>query len=249
MTRSSHASKPALRVHEATKSWGDTLALDTVSFSVDGGIFGLLGGNGAGKSTLLRAIVHLTALDRGTIEIRGFDSVRDTLDARHQVGYLPEEPVYYERLTGWEYLQLIAGLKKLDNADERAELLSHLGLSPEVARTERIGNYSLGMRKKIGLTAALMGSPPLILLDEPLNGLDTDAMRRLRLRLETLASSGSTIVLSSHVMSFVERVCERMVILKAGRVAALGSPADIRQQSSCSDSPFEDVFLDLAAAD
>ncbi|MEM8932599.1 MAG: ABC transporter ATP-binding protein, partial [Acidobacteriota bacterium] len=168
-----------LEVLQATKRYGEVVALDDVSLRVEGGIFGLLGANGAGKSTLMKAIVDLVPLDTGTIRVRGADSTRD-LEARRITGYLPEELRLYDRLTFAEFLELVDGLRGPGGgAGERREWLEWFGLWPY--RDLLVAEGSLGMRKKIGLAAALVGGPRLVILDEPLNGLDTESMRRLRL--------------------------------------------------------------------
>lgn len=244
-TASETGGAPALEIREVVKRYGETVALDGVSFDVDGGIFGLLGANGAGKSTLYRAILDTVVLDGGEIRVHGLDVRRKGPEARRRVGYLPEELRLYDRLTGWELLDLVAGLASRGTVEERLEWLEYFGLAGH--RDVLVGEYSLGMRKKIGLAAALMGRPPLVLLDEPLNGLDTVSMRKLRLRLEEMAEEGCTVVLSSHVMSFVERICGRMAILRRGRLAALGTAEEVREASGLGDyAPFEDVFLELA---
>lgn len=238
---------PALEVVDAVKRYGDLTAVDSVSLRVDGGIFGLLGANGAGKSTLMKAILDLVQLDSGEINVYGFSSRRDGVDARRLIGYLPEELKLYDRLTGEELLDLVGGLKGYSGPDHRAECrrwMELFDLWPK--RHLLISEYSLGMRKKIGLSAALLGSPPLILLDEPLNGLDTESMRRLRLTLEEMAAAGTTFILSSHVMSFIERICERMAVLRDGRLVAEGTATDLRAAAGMEDQPFEDVFLRLA---
>ncbi len=235
---------PVLAVDAAVKTYGEVVALDGVSLEANGEILGLIGANGAGKSTLYRSILDLVALDSGSIRVAGLDVRRQSVEARRLIGYLPEELNFYDRLSGWEHLELFAGLKGLDNAAERRELLEEFGLDGR--RDVLLGEYSLGMRKKIGIIAALMGSPRLALLDEPLNGLDTESMRRLRLRIEAMAASGTTFVISSHVMSFVERICDRVAILKRGSLVATGTPEEIRGEVGMSGEAFEDVFLKLA---
>ncbi len=235
---------PALVVDGAVKSYGELLAVDRVSFTAEGEIFGLLGGNGAGKSTLMKAILNLLVLDSGSIRVAGLDSKRQSVAARRLIGYLPEEPRLYQRLTGNELLAFVAGVRGLDNPTERRQLLAEL--DGERAGRLPIGECSLGMRKKIGLVSALMGKPRLVLLDEPLNGLDTESMRRLRLMIEEMAQAGTTFVLSSHVMSFVERVCQRMAVLRQGRLVALGDGAELRRVAGLPEALFEDVFLKLA---
>lgn len=240
----SNSQMPLLDIEGASKRFGTTTALDDVNLRVDGGIFGLLGANGAGKSTLFRALLDLVRLDAGHIRVAGYDAVREGIEARRLIGYLPENLLLDDRLTGWEHLEFVAGLRGLDNGEERSELLDAFGLTD--SRHELMGGYSLGMRKKTGLAAALMGSPRLVLLDEPLNGLDTEHMRRLRERIEAMAAAGTTFVLSSHVMAFVERVCQRLTILRKGRVVAEGTVAEVREQAGMVTDPFEDVFLKLA---
>ncbi|MDA8019203.1 MAG: ABC transporter ATP-binding protein [Thermoanaerobaculia bacterium] len=244
MSTESPQQSPALEIEGVTKTYGELRAVDDVSLVVDGGIFGLLGANGAGKSTLYRAILDLVDLDAGEIRVHGFHVRREGVDARGRIGYLPEELRLYDRLTGWELLDLVSGLAARGTEDQRTEWLEYFDLAPQ--RDTLVAEYSLGMRKKIGLCAALMGRPPLVLLDEPLNGLDTLSMQKLRLRLEEMAREGSTIILSSHVMAFVERICDRMAILRQGKLVAWGSAEEVRLQASMPEVPFEDVFLQLA---
>lgn len=241
------STEPILEVAGISKRYGETVALDRVSLTVEEGIFGLLGANGAGKSTLFKAVLDLVVPDEGEIRVAGLDVRRQSIEARRLLGYLPEELELYAHLTGRELLAFVAGLKGLDNPAERDELLAYYGMSEGADLL--IGGYSLGMRKKIGLIAALMGEPRLVLLDEPLNGLDTENMRRLRLHLERLAAGGTVLVISSHVMSFVERVCAKVAILRRGRLAAMGTPAELRSAVEMPERPFEDVFLRLALGD
>lgn len=238
-------SQDVFTVDGLVKRYHETPAVNQVSFSVAGGeIFGLLGANGAGKSTLLKCSLGLLRPTAGKVLVDGHDSAREPLEVRRLIGYLPEELHLYERLTGWEFLELVCGLKKVPCDAEVEENFRYFGLFDR--RDELIGDYSLGMRKKIGILAALVGRPRLLLLDEPLNGLDAESMRRLRLHLEERAREGAAVVLSSHVMGFVERVCERVVILKKGVVEAAGTPAELRARAAMSDQAFDDVFLHFA---
>ena len=235
---------PALEIRRLSKRYGQTVAVDDVSFSIGGGVFGLLGANGAGKSTLLKCVLGLVEPTAGEIFVGGAGVAREPLAVRRRIGYSPEELTLYDRLTGQEFLELVAGLKDLEARDEIDEAFAYFGLSGR--RNELVGGYSLGMRKKIGLIAALLGSPPLLLLDEPLNGLDAASMRLLRLRLEERVAAGATVVLSSHVMAFVERICSRVLILRDGRIATEGTPSELRSQAGLPDAPFDDVFLHFA---
>ena len=238
-------SKSVFIVDRLVKHYHETPAVNDVSLAVEGGeIFGLLGANGAGKSTLLKCALGLVRPTSGEILVDGLQAAREPQEARRRIGYLPEELRLYERLTGWEFLELVCGLKQVDCGAEIEESFEYFGLFDR--RHELISDYSLGMRKKIGILAALAGQPKLLLLDEPLNGLDAESMRRLRLRLEERARAGAAVVLSSHVMGFVERVCGRVVILKKGVVEASGTPAELRVQAAMPDEAFDDVFLHFA---
>ena len=235
---------PTLVVENAVKRYHETVAVNGVSLTVDREVFGLLGANGAGKSTLLKAILGLAPLEEGRIHVCGHHAGRQAIEARQVIGYLPEELRMYDRLTGWEFLSFVAGIKGIENNRAWEDDLTYFGLRDE--RHKLIGEYSLGMRKKVGLVAALMGSPKLVLLDEPLNGLDAESMRLLRLRIEELAAAGMTFVISSHVMGFVERICRRVAILRQGAIVAQGPPSALREQAHMPAEPFDEVFLHFA---
>ena len=231
-------------VDSVTKRYGETLAVDGVSLRVGAGeVFALLGANGAGKSTLIRMLTGLSEPDAGSVEVCGHDTRRHSLAAKRCVGYLPEELYFYQRLTGREYLRLVAGLKSADVEGVAAEI-EFFELS--AVADKWVGGYSLGMRKKLGLAAAFTGAPQVLVLDEPLNGLDVEMMRKLRLRVAEESAAGRSFVVSSHVMSFVERVAGRACVMRAGRVVAEGSPAELRALAAMPDAPFEDVFFKLA---
>jgi ABC-type multidrug transport system ATPase subunit len=231
-------------VESVTKRYGETLAVDGVSLRVGAGeVYALLGANGAGKSTLIRMMTGLSEPDSGRVTVCGDEMARKPLAAKRHVGYLPEELYFYQRLTGREYLRLVAGLKGAD-VDSTAAEIEFFELSNVAEKW--VGGYSLGMRKKLGLAAAFTGGPRVLVLDEPLNGLDVEMMRKLRLRLAEERDAGRSFVVSSHVMSFVERVSDRACVMSAGRVVAEGTPAELRSLASMPDAPFEDVFFRLA---
>lgn len=231
-------------VESVTKRYGETLAVDGVSLRVGAGeTVALLGANGAGKSTLIRLMTGLSEPDSGRVILCGEEMARKPLAAKRHVGYLPEELYFYQRLTGREYLRLVAGLKGA-GADSAAAEVEFFELSNVADKW--VGGYSLGMRKKLGLAAAFTGGPRVLVLDEPLNGLDVEMMRKLRLRLAEERDAGRSFVVSSHVMSFVERVADRACVMSAGRVVAEGSPAELRSLAAMPDAPFEDVFFHLA---
>ena len=213
-----------LVVESVVKRYGETLAVDGVSLRVGAGeVYALVGANGAGKSTLIRMMTGLSEPDAGTVTVCGEDMRKRPLAAKRRVGYLPEELYFYQRLTGREYLRLVAGLKGADEtrAAEEAEFFEL-----KAVEGKWVGGYSLGMRKKLGLAAAFLGSPRVLVLDEPLNGLDVEMMRKLRLR--------------------VERAADRAGVMSRGRVVAEGTPAELRRLAGMPDEPFEDVFFRLA---
>src|SRR5919112_2576555 len=168
---------------------------------------------------------------------------RRPLAAKRRVGYPPEELYFYQRLTGREYLRLVAGLKGASDArvSEEVDFFELSGVEGKW-----VGGYSLGMRKKLGLAAAFVGAPRVLVLDEPLNGLDVEMMRKLRLRVERERDGGRAFVVSSHVMSFAERAADRAGVMSAGRVVAEGTPAELRELAGMPDEDFEDVFFRLA---
>ena len=233
-----------IEVEGALKRYGAVVAVGGVSLTVGAGeIYALVGANGAGKSTLMRMIVGITAPDEGSIRICGEDMRRHASAAKRHIGYLPEELFLYERLTGEEYLRLVAGLK---DADPESILREIDFFELSAVASKWVGSYSLGMRKKLGLAAAMTGAPGALILDEPLNGLDVEMMRKLRLRLEQERERGRCVLVSSHVMSFVERISNRVGVMRGGLLIAEGTPADLRRSTSLADAPFEDVFFQLA---
>lgn len=227
-----------------TKRYGETLAVDALSLSVAAGeVYALVGANGAGKSTTIRMLTGLSLPDEGTARVCGDDMRRHSALAKRHLGYLPEELYFYQRLTGREYLRLVAGLKNCGAEGVDAEIEF---FELRAVQDKWIGGYSLGMRKKLGLAAAFTGSPRVLVLDEPLNGLDVEMMRKLRLRVEAAGAGGRAVIVSSHVMSFVERVSQRVGVMRAGRLVAEGSPGELRELARMPDAPFEDVFFRLA---
>jgi ABC-2 type transport system ATP-binding protein len=184
--------------------------------------------------------------DMGSVTVCGEEMRKRPLAAKKCIGYLPEELYFYQRLTGREYLRLVAGLKGAGEA-RVSEEVEFFELS--AVEGKWVGGYSLGMRKKLGLAAAFVGGPRVHVLDEPLNGLDVEMMRKLRLRVERERDAGRAFVVSSHVMSFVERVADRAGVMRAGRFVAEGSPSELRRLAGMPDEPFEDVFFHLARND
>ncbi len=216
-----------------------------------GEFFALLGPNGAGKTTTLRMIAGLLRPDAGSISIFGVDALADRIAAKRLVAWLPEEPLLYELLTPLEYLDFVAGLWGVEPvlAKKRAqELLEWLGLWGN--RLERCGGFSRGMRQKVVLAGALIHDPKLLILDEPLTGLDAAAARDVKNLLAARVAGGASIILTTHILEVAERLADRIGIIADGRLLALGSLADLRATGSgggAHDS-LEDVFLRLVGS-
>jgi len=188
----------------------------------------LLGPNGAGKSTTLKMLATLLKPTAGNARVGGFDLIRQANDVRRTIGYVPEGAELYEVLTGHEFLDLVRDLHRLSPklADERRAPLAR-AFDLEVDLFRRIGEYSKGMKQKLLLIAALQHEPKVLLLDEPLDGLDVAAQEFLKTLLRERARRGSAVIYSSHILEVVERVCDRIAILHHGRLAALGKPAEV----------------------
>jgi ABC-2 type transport system ATP-binding protein len=238
----------ALRIAGLRKSFGRP-AVDGLDLSVgEGEFFALLGPNGAGKTTTLRMVAGLLKPDEGSITIFGIDALADKIAAKRLVAWLPEEPLLYELLTPLEYLEFVAGLWSVEPGLARAraeEFLIRLGLWPH--RNERCTGFSRGMRQKTVLAGALIHDPKLLILDEPLTGLDAAAARDVKDLLSARVAAGSSIILTTHILEVAERLADRIGIIANGRLKALGSLSDLRATGGADRErdTLEDVFLRL----
>ena len=210
-----------LRVENLGHAYGDRVALAGVSLAVAGGeIVGLLGANGAGKSTLLRIAAGLQPPDEGRVSVAGHDVWDAPLPARAALGYAAEEPAFYEELSAAEYLAFVAAVRGLDPAAARERALS---LAARLELRDRLDDpvrgYSHGMRKKLSFLAAVLHRPRVLLCDEALEGFDAPSALEAKEELRALAREGCAILFSSHVTETVERLCDRVVILREGRLA------------------------------
>ena len=242
----------ALRVSRLVKHFAgaDRSAVDELSFTVNHGEFyALLGPNGAGKTTTLRMIAGLLAPDLGTIEVDGIDLRQAPRDAKRIVAYVPDEPMLYDKLTPIEYLELIAALWEIEPAIARVEsarLLDLLGLMPHAL--QRCETFSRGMRQKLVLAGALIRTPRLLILDEPLTGLDAEAARLAKDLLNHHVERGGSVILTTHILDVAERMARRIGLIRAGRLIAEGTLAELRAAASAGqDATLEEVFLDLVA--
>jgi ABC-2 type transport system ATP-binding protein len=238
----------ALRVHNLSKSYGGKKAVDGIGFEVRRGeLYALLGPNGAGKTTTLRMIAGLLGADAGEIEIHGVDARKDPIAAKRLVAWLPDEPMLYDKLTAWEQLEFIAGLWGIDSrtASSRAEeLLKMLGLWDN--RNDRCETFSRGMKQKCVLAGALIHDPKLLMLDEPLTGLDAQASRFVKDLLKRKVEEGASVILTTHILEVAERMADRIGIIKAGRILSEGTLEELRGRSGGpGGQSLEDVFLSL----
>jgi ABC-2 type transport system ATP-binding protein len=236
----------ALRARGLCKSFNRP-AVKGIELTIGAGEFyGLLGPNGAGKTTTLRMIAGLLRPDAGTIEIFGIDALANPAAAKQLVAWLPDEPMLYDKLTPLEYLEFVAGLWRMDagTAERRAqELLERLDLWAQ--RDERCEGFSRGMKQKAALAGALIHDPRLLILDEPLTGLDAAIARQVKDLLLDRARRGCTIILTTHILDVAERLVDRIGIIQSGELLAQGSLDELRRRSGRRDSTLEDVFLDL----
>ena len=242
----------AIVVRGLTKLFRGRPAVDHVSFRVARGrFFGFLGPNGAGKSTTIKMLTGLLRPTEGEAVIEGHPLANELLAVKRVIGMLPEDLPLYERLTGEEYLHFAGrmyGLSREETRRRTDELLAFLSLEEE--RGKLIVDYSQGMRKKTALAAALIHSPRVLFLDEPLNGIDPISGRVVTDLLRRLAQKGVTMFFTSHVLDVAERLCDEVAIIDRGRLVAQGTLEQIRaQREGGQDATLEDVFLKLVAAD
>ena len=232
-------------IDSVSKSFGEKIALRNVTWSLPHGqISGLLGPNGAGKTTLFRLLMGILKATEGAMTIAGHDCFEDRVRVKRLVGFLPDEPVFYSYLSGSEVLELSAGMHGLEvkpAMKKLTPLIQRLGMAE--AMSAYADDYSRGMKKKLGLLLALIHEPPLLILDEPTNGLDVESTRMFFDLMRDLAATGTTIVFSTHLMDQVERLCSHIAIIREGTIIRTGSLAEI-----CDGRGLEEVFVELTQA-
>ena len=209
----------SIAVSEVTKNFSGQLALNNVSLRIPSGqVLGLLGPNGAGKSTLMRLICGYLPPNSGSLEVCGFNVDEEPLETKSRLGYLPESNPLPEEMYIREYLKFIAGVYSLDNSYEKVEdVIKKVGLSPEVHK--KIGQLSKGYRQRVGLAAAIIHEPEVLILDEPTSGLDPNQLVEIRALIRSIGEE-RTVMLSTHIMHEVEAMCDRVVMIKLGEIVA-----------------------------
>lgn len=230
-----------------TKTFGRHTAVDRLSLQVHRGeILALLGPNGAGKTTTIRMMMGILSATSGAASVSGLDCFADREQVMRLVGYLPDEPMFYEHLRGGEIARFCGRMRGMDDAvvarrlDELSQRLAFADALDEYAV-----NYSMGMRKKLALSCAMLHEPELLVLDEPTNGLDPVVTRTLLALVRELADGGTAVFYSTHLLEQAEKLCDRVAIVSEGRLAALGTPDELRRDVAAGGS-LEDVFFRVA---
>jgi ABC-2 type transport system ATP-binding protein len=239
-----------IEIQHLTKRFGGFTALSTLTLDIPRGeLFGLLGPNGAGKTTTMRLLMGILKPSEGTAKIGGRDCFDERVEVKRIVGFLPDEPAFQDYLRGIEIIRFVGGMHGLSAAeiDGRAwPLLERLELAD--ATREYAVNYSRGMKKKLALVCALLHEPELLILDEPTSGLDPIATRRLNELLIEKVEAGATVLLSSHLLDQVEKLCQRMAIIHRGELAAVGTLDELRERAS-GEASLEEIFFSIAGAE
>jgi ABC-2 type transport system ATP-binding protein len=243
-------SSPALAITGLEKRF-DKPVITGLDLTVRSGEFyALLGPNGAGKTTILRMVAGLLEPDAGTISILGIDTRSDPLAAKCLTAWVSDEPMVYDRLTPLEYLEFVAGLWQVPASEARRrahELLAWLDLTANA--DQLCGGFSKGMLQKVALAGALVHEPRLIILDEPLTGLDAASARKVKDLLLAKVASGVTVIMTTHILEVAERMAERIGVISGGRLAAEGTLAELRLRIGRGNTTLEEIFLDLVAQD
>ena len=240
-----------VRLEGVTKRYGSFTAVDDVDLAVPRGrVFGFLGPNGAGKTTTIRMIAGVLLPTGGSIVIGGDDLARSPASAKARIGYIPDRPYLYEKLSGGEFLRFVAGLWGKDGreVEERAQRLLDL-FSLSEWKHELIESYSHGMRQKLLISSALIHQPELIVVDEPMVGLDPRSARILKDLFRTFVSNGGTVFLSSHTLEVVEAICDEIAIIHEGRIIARGTMDELRSQADAGEAHLEEIFLKVTGGE
>jgi ABC-2 type transport system ATP-binding protein len=242
----------AVETHGLTKRFGDNVAVDGVELLVPRGCaFGYLGPNGAGKTTLIRVLLGLTRADSGTMSLLGYSVPRHRDRALARVGAIVDEPRFHGHLTGRQNLQILAAAREPAAKGRIDPALERVGIAHRA--NDKVSKYSMGMRQRLGVAACLLGDPQLLILDEPMNGLDPGGMLEMRDMILSLVAEGRTVVLSSHLLDEVERTCDAVAIVDRGKVIRQGPIAQLLAGSSfelqveCSDPERATGLLDATA--
>lgn len=231
-----------LRIEHLTKVYGERKAVDDLSLHIQSGeIYGFIGHNGAGKTTTIKSCCGILQFDEGEILIDGTSIKADPIGCKRKIAYIPDNPDLYEFMTGIQYLNFTADIFEV-SADKRKEKISEYAEQFELSEdlTQPISAYSHGMKQKLAIIAAMLHDPKLIIMDEPFVGLDPKASHLLKIRMRELCDQGAAIFFSTHVLEVAEKLCDKVAIIKSGKLVKSGSMDEVR-----GDTSLEDVFLEL----
>jgi len=237
---------PLVSIRSLVKRFGSFTAVDGLSLDIPSGcLFALLGPNGAGKTTTIKLIMGLLKPTEGSVTVAGLDAFEDSVAVKTRVGYLPDEPVFYDFMRGREIIGFCGGMRGMPAAliRERSGVLAER-LQLAGALEEFAENYSRGMKKKLGLICAMLHEPPLLILDEPTNGLDPHSTVVLHALMKETVAAGRTVFFSTHLLDQAERLCDRVAIVRDGRIAAEGTLPELRARFGTERS-LEQLFFDL----
>ena len=241
--------EPALRIRGLAKSFDKPVIAGLDLEIAAGQLYALLGPNGAGKTTTLRMVTGLARPDAGSIEILGIDALRNPLEAKAITAWLPDEPMLYDKLTPAEYLAFVAGLWRMEPhgaAAEAERLLHWLDLWEQ--RDTRCEGFSRGMKQKVALAGALIHDPKLLILDEPLTGLDASMARAVKDALRAQVDDGKTVIVTTHILEVAERMADRIGIIAGGKLLAEGTLEELRSRAGTEGMTLEDIFIRLTSA-
>ena len=241
----------AVELMRVAKRYADIVAVDHIDLGVKyGEILGLLGPNGSGKTTTLKMVLGLIKPDSGSVNVLGINAEDDPVAVKRQVGYVPESPRLYEFLTGLEYLDFVGDIYGITVSEKKARIEEYLeALELEGREGDMISSYSQGMKQKTALISAFLHKPKLLLLDEPLSGLDPRSARIMKDLLRELKSQGVTTIMATHVLEIAQAMCDRIAIMYEGRLLALGNMKELRQKARLPGSDLEDIFLKLTGTE
>ncbi len=236
-----------IKIIGLVKVYDNTRAVDQLDLEIPAGqLFGFLGPNGAGKTTTIKLMTGLLKPNEGSIEVDGIDVQSNPKKAKARMGYIPDRPFIYEKLTGAEYLQFIADLYGVDQASAKARADKFLEFFDlDSSAHQLIGGYSHGMRQKLIISGALIHSPPVVIVDEPLIGLDPKGAKQVKRLFLELCNKGTTIFMSTHSLAIAEDMCDRIGIIQKGKMIADGSMEQLRERASHDGGGLEEIFLKL----
>jgi ABC-2 type transport system ATP-binding protein len=243
--------EPLVEVSGVSVRFGSFLALDNLSLRVmPGEVFGLLGPNGAGKTTTIKVLMGLVAASLGSVKVCGFNPLLDSVAVKSRIGYVAENSIVYESLSPRDFFEFVVSMRKIDSVSAN-RVVSRLADVFDLAAyfDSPIATLSMGLKQKVALIAAFVHQPPVLLLDEPLNGLDAKSSRVVKDLMSLHVQRGGAVLFSTHIMEIAEQLCTRIGIIDHGKVVAIGTLDQLRSKTDGTGSSLEDVFLKLTNED